>query len=239
MKIDDYKNAWTAFAHNPEGDYSSTDIEAIITQQSKHTSVGLRRYLQFDLLTKAASLIVLVWLSFLIDSTGYINILVIAAGIAGILIARQVMLIRELKWQVDFSLPVQEVIGAVVQQVRANLSIAGFLVGMTNPLFILAGSLMYYFKKYGPVFMRDPEDIIVSIVLMSIGFVIGYVAFEVQQRAELTDLEQSLYLLNDETEASISLIASRKKRRKMIAVALIVVGLALFLFLITLYLGTN
>ena len=104
MNNSDYNKVWAMFGQNPEGDYSTTEIEAIITRQSRQTSKGLRQYLQLDMLIKSASVIVLLSVSFLLEKSGYITLLSVTAGFGSVLIGRQLFLIRQLKWQVDFSL---------------------------------------------------------------------------------------------------------------------------------------
>ena len=237
MNNRDYNKVWTMFGHNPEGDYSTIEIEAIITRQSRQTSKGLRRYLQLDVFIKIASVIVLLWVSFLLEKSGSFTLLLATAGFGGVLIGRQILLIRQFQLQVDFSLSVQEVVRAVVKQVKSNLSLAGFLVAMTNPLLILAGSFMYFYLKYGPTIFRDTEDMIVTLIFMSIGSIIGYFAFNIQQKAEVIDLEESLNALHNETGVTLSLIVLRKQRRKKIILALIVIGVVLFLLLLATYLG--
>ena len=236
MNSQDYKTFWQSFENNPYRDYSMLEIETIITHQSKEASTGLKKYLQFDLLLKIAVLIGLAWIVYLFRNTLFFYPLSLSAIAGSIASIRQALLIKHLKNMIDYTMPVRGVIAAVFKQARRNLNIAGVLVGFTNPLIILAGSFIYYFNKYGLGFKQTLEDTLVTILLMLIGFVFGYAAFSVQQNTLLNDLEISLEILDNESNDTIELVAGRRKRRTAMAIALIVLGVALFTILLASYL---
>lgn len=236
MNSEEYKNYWQLFEKNPEGDYSVAEIEAIITEQSKDTSDGLQRYLKFDLLLKLVISFGMSWVVYLCRDSTFLFILIISVLIGGVSAICQILLIRRLEFNIDFSGPVREVIIAVFKQVRRNLNIAGVLVGITNPLFIITGSFIYYFYKYGPGHTQDIEDTLVTIILMLIGFVLGYAAFSVQQNSLLNDLEISIDVLENDNDNSLDLVAKRRKRRMAITLALLVLGVSIFFILLASYL---
>ena len=212
------------------------EIEGIISHQSKETSAGLNKYLQFDLLIKVVALIGLVWVIYVFRNSSFFFPLSISAFAGGIAAIRQILLIKHLKHKVDYAKPVRDVIAAVFKQSRKNLNLAGLLVGLTNPLIILAGSYIYYFNKYGQGHTQNLEDILVTTLLMLIGFVFGYATFSVQQSSLLNDLEISLEALNNESNDSIELVAKRRRRRTTITIVLLVLGVAVFSALMASYL---
>ena len=237
MNNEDYKNAWKAFEKSPEGDYSNSQIEAIIAGQTQKTKDSLQQYLKFDLLTKVASILVLSGVTYLLRNTPHFVPLSFSAAI-GILAAwRQQIIIKQSGFEIDFTLPIIEVVRYTYNEIKQRLNISSLLVGLTNPLFILAGSFVYFYNKYGFSYRQDMEDTLVTIILMSIGFILGYVAFRLQQQSQLVDLETSLEILNNESDDSIHLIAKRRRRRLIIAIGAMVVGLALFIFLLASYWG--
>jgi len=236
MNSTDYKDAWQAFEENPDGDYSSAEIESIIGLQSKKTADSLQRYLQFDLLTKIATLIVLLWVIYLFRNSTYLLPLSLSALVGAFVGIRQMLLIIRLKRTIDYSNPVKEVIGDVFKQIKSNLTVAGLLVAITNPLLILTGSFLYYYNKYGPSYSQDEQDLVVTTIILLVGFVFGYATFSVQHNSQLNDLETSLAVLNGESEYTIAVIASRRRRRMIIVIALLVLGVALFLILLTSFL---
>ena len=236
MNSEDYKTYWQSFENNPYKDYSMLEIETIITHQSKEASTGLKKHLKFDILLKIAVLIGLAWIVYLFRNTSFFYPLSISAIAGSIASIRQALLIKHLKNMIDYTMPVRVVIAAVFKQARRNLNIAGLLVGFTNPLIILAGSFIYYFNTYGLGFKQTLEDTLVTILLMLIGFVFGYAAFSMQQNSLLNDLEISLEILDNESNDTIELVAGRRKRRTAMTIALIVLGVAVFLILLASYL---
>ncbi|MEN8250505.1 MAG: hypothetical protein ABFS32_16340, partial [Bacteroidota bacterium] len=210
--MEDYKNAWKAFEKSPGGDYSTVQIEAIITGQTQQTSNSLQQYLKFDLVIKIISLSVLILIVYLFRNTPHLLPLSFSA-IVGVLAAwRQGLLIKQSKLMIDFTLPVKDVVTYALQDIKSRLNLSSLLVGLTNPLFILAGSFVYFYNKYGTSYRQDTEDTIVTMTIMAIGFILGYTAFKLQQQSQLNDLETSLEIINNESDESIQLIAKRRRR---------------------------
>lgn len=237
MNLEKYKIAWKSFEQSPVDDYSPSQIEAIVKGQTKQTAYGWQYYLKLDLVIKILSLIVLVTVVYLFRTTQHLWYLG-SSTIIGILVAwRQGILLSQSKILTDFTQPIKDVVAQTLNLIKSRLKLSSLLIGLTNPIFILTGSFVYYYFKYGTGYQQDPMDTLVTVIIMTIGFVIGYAAFKLQQQAQLNDLETSLAILSNESDEPLQYIAQRRKRRIILSIGLVVVGLALFFFLIINYLN--
>ena len=134
----------------------------------------------------------------------------------------------------NYSRDLQTVIKEKVNFYKHSFPKVKWMVAFTNAFFVWIGSLFYYYSKYGYYRIDSIVDFLVSAAMISLAFAISYAVLSFQFKYYIVELEEYLNSLDDE-EAERMVVLNQIRRKKLFTIGVIialVIGLALFIFLI-------
>jgi len=110
-----------------------------------------------------------------------------------------------------------------------------FVSAVSNPLFLIAGSLYYFYFKYGEIRPFALDDYLVFSAFIVISYALGAIVQLAQYNFQIGQMEDSLKEIDEETITKLNLKLRKKKRiRVLIIVSLaVVLGVLVFIYLLS------
>jgi len=217
--------------------YSENDINKFKMKKSADFSKALNTSIIVDFAFKGLlvlSMLVLIWLYN--ASFPVVLILVLLIGAFMYILTQEYSIREKFRALDDLSKELGAVLKARIQFYHTHFPTLKWMIALSNALFVWVGSLFYYFAKYGTYKMEDLTDVLVSVGIIGMAFIISYYAMTFQYKYYIHELNECLTELSD--EQSTSLMIKRQSRRKMvfilIAILAIIIGALLFGYMLTL-----
>lgn len=237
-----FSKAWKkadAIGHSQKM-YSENEIKTIKMKKSLDFSKSVNNSILFDVALKSIlifGMLLLAW--FYWAETTIIIMLFALMAFSIVLLIREVNIRQELHMIEDYTSELGTVLKRKIQFYKVRFPAIKGMIAFTNALFVWIGSTFYQYSKYGYYKLTDTEDIIVTVIMISLAFGISYLSLHLMFKLNIRDLEESLLNLHDQEAISISINAQlrRKKRFRIAVIIAIIVGLALFLFFLLSYLN--
>ena len=109
-----------------------------------------------------------------------------------------------------------------------------YIGALSNSLFIVSGSLYYFYFKYGEIRPMDLVDYLVFGIAITIAFVFGAVVQIAQHNFQVKQLESCLQEIDEDTMTVLTLKEQRNKKIRLFFIALtaLVCGLLLFAYFV-------
>jgi len=239
-----FSKAWNAADSKSSSQkvYSENEIKDIKMKKSLDFSRSINNSIVFDYVLKGiliAGMLLLIW--FYKSEAQLLLVLFGLIGFSAFLLYKEVNIRAELLKLEDYCKELSSILKSKIQFYKVYFPVLKLMLAFTNSLLVWVGSMFYFYAKYGYYRFDDIIDIIVAFLMVSLAFVISYVAMSYQFKLNILDLEESLINLDDQKATSTHIHAQerRKKKFKVAIIIAIIVGLALFLFFLLSYLYFN
>lgn len=238
METLDIKHIWekAKSADMPGKNYSLEDIRRYRRNKSYQTSKSGRWSILFDICLKSVITLELVFLLIFLNDQTFFKLI-----IGSIICATLLLILMDFRFLKKLSnlMETDSVIESLKQKLHYFItSYKNFILisALSSPLFVLAGSFLYYYFKYNEIRLESPIADPVPYLFLVIAFVISFFSQKPVYKRQLKEIKESIEDMDDSLLASIKIEESRKNRRRsiIIFVILILLGL-LFLLLLLLY----
>jgi len=171
IELDDLKRIWKEGNMIQPPNYSIEEIDQFRKSRSRDFSKWIRSSLAIDFAIKSLIGITFIVLFFLFSDQIVERIVCLAlAGLTFLLI-----LIERPHYQKSIELDrtteaLQDALEAKLRFLKSYYFKIQFMVGLTNPLLVTAGSFIYYLSKYGKIPKMDFVDILVFAAILIVSF---------------------------------------------------------------------
>ena len=232
--IENLKSAWQQNKQENNQPLTERQIMYYLKQQSSDISALFRKGLVTDIVMKSALILSSLVLIFMYQSHAEImGVGVILAVLSILLVGVQVYFYKQLQSIDNPAVDMQTMLKAKINYFHRKYVKAVYLSALSSPIMVLCGFLYYYYFKYGFVKPMDTTDIIVMGSFLALSFVISLVAYLLQYRFHVRQLESSLNDLVD-GEIDEKKIQTSRNRRIVLVIAmslLLVIGLLVLAYI--------
>lgn len=228
MDLDDFKKTWKAVSHQTSMDYSMEEIDTFRNARSKDFSSWIRSAIRADLVFKTILGLAFVVLAILLRQQLLASVVSIVLALIVLLLAMTIQPYRRRSILLDQQ--DDDLQSGLINKLTFLKSFyfrIQFLIGLSNPLIVIAGSLTYYFVKYQQVPPLNLEDILVLAAIVIIAFLFTIPTTAGLYGYHLRNLQNSLAGLEDAGHWAKELKRYKKSKRilTLLLLALLLFGL--------------
>ena len=236
MDFDKYKAAWKSEQGFEKNTLAEADIQGFMKSKSKEIYKLFKKGLIFDIVLKSvigASFIVLAVL-FFSDMKVVIISPVIISGIAFVISFQGRMLkkIPKANYAED---NLRKVLGKTIGFYKDKYIRSLYVTALSYSLFIISGTLFYFFFKYGEVRPFETDDYFVYGFTIILGFALGAYAQIKLHNFQIRQLKLCLNEIDENTINGLTVKNQKAKRRQIFLVFLlaIICGLLILAFILS------
>ena len=215
--------------------YSEKQIKEIKMKTSQDSSRSINNSILFDFIHKCiliAGMLLLTW--FYKTNLLIILTLLTLTGLSMVFLYKEFSIRKKFNKIDDYTRELSMVIKTKLEFYRNKFT--PLMLAFTNALLVWVGSMFYFFSKYGYYRMEDAGDIIVSLLMVSLAFIISYAGLSWQMKNNVLELQESLTDLDEQQGYALHQLLKSKKKNKMIMIIIASVGIFLFAVLLIIYL---
>ncbi|MEE4116044.1 MAG: hypothetical protein V2I37_07740 [Marinilabiliaceae bacterium] len=235
IDIEKYKEYWKQDNPGSKELLSKEEIQGYLSGTSRNISTLFRKGLIADIILKmlcALSLVVL--LLFYSGSNRAMTAIVATLVITVLLIWYQVKSLKLIPGHDSFITDMRSSLQSRINYYYRRHIKSLLNGGLTNSILIIAGSLYYFYFKYGEIRAMETDDYIVFSSFILLGFLFGSLVQIYHHNFHIRQLKECLEEIDSDT-ISRQLISKQKNRRRRIlwiAILAITCGLLLLSYLI-------
>ncbi len=217
--------------------YTEKEIKNIKMKTSQDFSKSINHSIVFDYVHKGILTLGMLLLAWYYRTNTFMLITLFSLiGLSSFFIYKEFHIQKMLRLTDNYTKDLSEVIKMKLQFYRSKFTALKLMLAFTNSLLVWVGSMFYFYSKYGYYKMEDLGDLIVSILMVGMAFLISYIGLNWQMKNNELELEEALNDIDEQQAEVLHLQLKRKKRNKMIMLTLASIGLFLFIVLLIIYL---
>jgi len=233
--MDSLKSAWKNEQGFETQRLSENDIQNFLKQKSRDITQLFRRGLTFDVVLKGLVGISLIGIMILFS--GNLLLVLAMAIVLGVLIWTiwfQVNMYRNIPGENSSPPVIRTSLENRIQFYRKHYVKSLYIGSLSNVLIFVSGSLYYFYFKYGEIRPMDLVDFLVFGIAIILAFLLGVVVQIAQYNFQVRQLESCLKEIDEDAMTELSLKEQRKKKLRLIFLALtaVILGVLLLAFLI-------
>jgi hypothetical protein len=235
IELDHIKAAWKNESSFEDKKLSESDILDFLHGRSKDMNRLFTKGLIFDIVLKTVIGISLLGIILLFRTNPHI-ILMVSVILLGTIwtIFFQGKMIGRIPETTGADPVIRTTLENKVKFYRLRYIKSLYVGALSNALIILAGSLYYFYFKYGEIRPFQWDDYLVLGAVILIGFALGAYAQIAQHNFQVKQLESCLKEIDEDSMTPYTISQQRSKKRRMILILVLAIlcGLLVLAFLI-------
>jgi hypothetical protein len=217
--FDKYKAAWKSEQGFEKNTLSEAAIQVFMKSKSKEINKLFRKGLVFDIVLKSVLGVSFIVLTVLFFSN--LNVLIISSliitGIAILIsfLGRMLKKIPEADYAED---NLREVLGKTIGFYKDKYIPSLYVAALSYSLFIICGTLFYFYFMYGEVRPFETDDYFVYGITIILGFALGAYAQIKLHNFHIRQLELCLNEIDEHTINGLTVKNQQAKRRQILLI---------------------
>lgn len=233
--IDSLKSAWKNEQGFKNKTLSPSDIENFLRKKSRDISQLFKKGLGFDMVLKGilgASLIGIILL--FSDNLPLVISMIVLLGLILWAIWFQLLMYRRIPQSGMSESPIRASLEKRIRFYHERYIKSLHIGAISNALVFVAGSIYYFYFKYGEIPPLDLVDILVFGTAIIISFVFGAVIQIAQHNFQVKQLESCLQEIDEDSMSLITIKEHRNKKLRLFFISLtaLICGLLLLAYFV-------
>ena len=214
--------------------YSLDDIQKYRKRKSHLISKSSRLTIFFDIGYKSVTLIGLIYLLTVLNHQEPYQIIIGSLmAVTASLVLIEINFIEKLKSIKETDSVIDNLQNKLIF-LKTTYNQFIFLSALSNPLFVLAGFLLYHHFKYNGMHTGTPMTDPVTYIFLVIAFAISFFSQKPIYNTQIKELQESIHDMNDTAMASIKIEENKKRKRNNIILCSILILIGVLFLLLTL-----
>lgn len=219
ISLETYRSAWKNESAFENRKLSEREIQQFLKSKSKKIENLFTTGIIMSLIYKfLLSVSFIAFIYVFRPSHAWLYTSLALVGVCILSIVYLLYVIKKIPNKIILDLDFKSILSRSIKFYHRVFKKAIFVSALSNPLFIIAGSLYYFYFKYGEVRPFALDDWLVFSIFIVISFAFGAVMQLAQYNFQIGQMEASLKEINEETITKLNLKLQKNKRIRVLII---------------------